>query len=247
LSTHTQKNPEGKRGYFSVTRSLTYSFLIAVPLLALYEVLIIFANSGRMGEIRVSADVWIKRVMANMGGTGLFAIGLAVLLVGVAVFLLERDREIPIRMRYFGWMLLESCVYAGVLGWVVGVTVGTLFNAVPPIPQQIDVVTQLALSLGAGIYEELVFRVVLVGGLFWLLKTIAGDVAAYILSAVIAALIFSAVHYIGSLGDAFTLSSFTFRFLFGLALNALFLLRGFGVAAWTHALYDVSIVFGLWT
>ena len=50
------------------------------------------------------------------------------------------------------------------------------------------------------------------------------------------------MHYIGTLGDAFTLSSFTFRFLFGLALNVVFLVRGFGVAAWTHALYDVMIV-----
>ena len=55
-------------------------------------------------------------------------------------------------------------------------------------------------------------------------------------------LAFSAVHYIGPLGDAFELPSFFFRFLFGLALNGLFLIRGFGVAAWTHALYDVLVV-----
>jgi hypothetical protein len=67
---------------------------------------------------------------------------------------------------------------------------------------------------------------------------------AYIIVALVGALLFSAVHYIGALGDAFTLSSFTFRFLFGLALNAVFLIRGFGVAAWTHALYDVMIVTG---
>ena len=59
------------------------------------------------------------------------------------------------------------------------------------------------------------------------------------------ALLFSAVHYIGALGDAFTLPSFMFRFLFGLALNVVFLVRGFGIAAWTHALYDVMIVTGL--
>ncbi|NBB73510.1 MAG: CPBP family intramembrane metalloprotease, partial [Bacteroidetes bacterium] len=59
------------------------------------------------------------------------------------------------------------------------------------------------------------------------------------------AAIFSAVHYVGPFGDAFTLASFSFRFLFGLALNGLFLWRGFGVAAWTHALYDVMLVVGL--
>jgi membrane protease YdiL (CAAX protease family) len=110
----------------------------------------------------------------------------------------------------------------------------------------------LALSLGAGLYEELVFRVVLVGGLFWLFSTFRGKDSgengwksaspAYLLAAVTGAAIFSAVHYVGALGDPFTLSSFTFRFLFGLALNGLFLARGFGIAAWTHAIYDVLVV-----
>ncbi|HYE57311.1 MAG TPA: CPBP family intramembrane glutamate endopeptidase, partial [Rhodothermales bacterium] len=61
------------------------------------------------------------------------------------------------------------------------------------------------------------------------------------------ALIFSAIHYVGPYGDPFTLPSFVFRALFGLALNAVYLLRGFGVAAWTHAIYDVLVtlhVFG---
>jgi hypothetical protein len=46
----------------------------------------------------------------------------------------------------------------------------------------------------------------------------------------------------GSMGDVFTLQSFTFRFLFGMALNALLMLRGFGIAAWTHSLYDVMVI-----
>jgi hypothetical protein len=57
--------------------------------------------------------------------------------------------------------------------------------------------------------------------------------------------LFSGAHYVGPLGDSFALPSFTFRFLFGLALNVLFLWRGFGVAAWTHALYDVMVVTGM--
>ena len=46
----------------------------------------------------------------------------------------------------------------------------------------------------------------------------------------------------GSMGDYFTLDSFLFRFLFGLILNGIYVTRGFGVAAWTHALYDVIVV-----
>jgi len=64
---------------------------------------------------------------------------------------------------------------------------------------------------------------------------------AGISAALISAVIFSAFHYIGVYGDPWALESFTFRFLAGLAFSALFLLRGFGVAAWTHALYDVFL------
>jgi len=69
-------------------------------------------------------------------------------------------------------------------------------------------------------------------------KRWAGGIAAIVLSA----FVFSLAHYTGSLGEAFTLTSFTFRFLFGVALSAIYLLRGFGMAAWTHALYDIIVL-----
>ena len=53
--------------------------------------------------------------------------------------------------------------------------------------------------------------------------------------------IFSAFHYIGPLGDTLEVGSFVFRMVAGVLLSGLFLLRGFGIAAWTHALYDVFL------
>ena len=234
------------RSYFSVTRSGTYGFLAALPLWAAYELLILLANSERLGEIRVSADIWIKRVLSSFGAVGMFGLGIAVLGVGIAVFLWERKRKLPIRPRYLFMIPLESALYAIVLGWLVGTAIGALFNMVPPQLAQIDGPTQLALSLGAGLYEELLFRVLLVGGLFLVFRRFSEMKVAYITAALIGAAIFSSVHYIGTFGDPFSLSSFTFRFVFGLMLNALYIVRGFGVAAWTHALYDVSIVIGFW-
>jgi hypothetical protein len=58
------------------------------------------------------------------------------------------------------------------------------------------------------------------------------------------ALIFSAFHYIGPFGDRFTLASFTFRAVAGLLFSGLYVLRGFGITAWTHALYDVFLAIG---
>ncbi|MCH8961515.1 MAG: CPBP family intramembrane metalloprotease, partial [Bacteroidetes bacterium] len=133
----------------------------------------------------------------------------------------------------------------------VSTVIGVIFAAAPVTLAAVQMAeqsvwTKLALSIGAGLYEELLFRVLLVGGLYLLLKNVLSqNTAAYMIAAIVGALLFSAVHYIGALGDAFTVSSFMFRFLFGLALNVVFLVRGFGVAAWTHALYDVMIVTGM--
>ena len=230
--------------YFGVTRSATYGFLAALPLWAAYEGLILLANSQRLGEIRVSADIWIKRVLSSFGDLGLAGLGVVVLLIGIAVFIAERKKNVPLKPKYLFLMPLESALYAVFLGWVASTTVGALFNLVPPQVADFDAPTQLALSLGAGLYEELVFRVLLVGGLYLVFTKITDRTVAYTCAALIGAAIFSAVHYIGVFGDPFTLSSFIFRFIFGLLLNVVFLLRGFGIVAWTHAIYDVLLVIG---
>ncbi|MEF8817189.1 MAG: CPBP family glutamic-type intramembrane protease [Salinibacter sp.] len=232
------------RTYHRATRSATYGFLSALPLFALYETMIVLVNVGATRPVRVGAGVWIKELLMMTGASG--GLGLALLVVGGggAAYLLDRHRNIPLRSRYFVGLVGESTAYAVGVALVVSSAVGVLFAAIPPPNGALW--TQLALSIGAGLYEELVFRVLLVGGLAVLLRRLMdSSPRAYVLAAVAGAALFSLAHYVGPLGDPFALPSFTFRLLFGLALNALFLWRGFGVAAWTHALYDVMVVTGL--
>ena len=59
---------------------------------------------------------------------------------------------------------------------------------------------------------------------------------------VLSALIFSAFHYIGPFGDILALPSFLFRAIGGLLFSLIYVLRGFGIVAWTHALYDVGLL-----
>lgn len=112
--------------------------------------------------------------------------------------------------------------------------------------QDFGIGTQLMLSLGAGLYEELLFRVLLVGALALLGERVLGwrRREAGIMACVVGALLFSGFHYIGPFGDPWQLASFTFRFLAGLVFSALYLTRGFGITAWTHALYDVYVTLG---
>src|SRR5947199_174891 len=104
--------------------------------------------------------------------------------------------------------------------------------------------TRLMLSLGAGIYEELLFRVLLVGALAAAARGLLGwrPLTAGIAATLAGAAIFSAFHYIGPYGDRWQLYSFAFRMVAGLFFSALYLVRGFGITAWTHALYDVLLL-----
>ena len=147
-------------------------------------------------------------------------------------------------------MAMESVVYALLFGVVVGTLTQWVLGGVgiSSLSIQADPMSALplrdaiVLSLGAGIYEELAFRVIIVGGLFALFRASGLQPRrAAIFSAVLAAILFSAFHYIGPYGDAWALQSFLFRALAGLAFSVLFLVRGFGVTAWTHALYDIFL------
>jgi hypothetical protein len=110
------------------------------------------------------------------------------------------------------------------------------------------------MSAGAGFHEEVIFRVALFGGGAYALHTWALPLAGFprgkeselragLIAAFTSSLLFSLVHYLGSLGDAFSLSSFVFRFLMGLCFVALFRFRGFAVVVYTHTIYDLLVFF----
>jgi hypothetical protein len=104
--------------------------------------------------------------------------------------------------------------------------------------------TRLMLSVGAGIYEELLFRVVLVAALAWFGQAVLGwrPAVAGLWATLLGAMLFSAAHYVGPYGDQLTLYSFVFRMIAGVFFSGLYLLRGFGITAWTHALYDLILL-----
>ena len=52
----------------------------------------------------------------------------------------------------------------------------------------------------------------------------------------------SAIHHIGVMGDPFTLGTFLFRFFAGILLAVIFHVRGFAVAVYTHAIYDIFVM-----
>ena len=242
-------------GYWSAARAPRHSLTLALPLLLLYEALAFALSREQMGSVRNGADVLLKSLFQGMGGRhGVTIFGILLLAVGGFLVIRDLRRGGAIRPGVLGLMLLESAVYAALLGFVVGILTSVLLSGRLPFAiqanpgglEQFDLPTQLMISLGAGLYEELLFRVLLVSGLAAMARVLMGwrPMAAGVFAAVAGALIFSGFHYVGQYGDAFALSTFTFRAIAGLVFSGLYLTRGFGVTAWTHALYDVFLSVG---
>lgn len=230
------------RSYARDTRSNTYGFLAALPLFVAYELFLLWMSPANGRMLRVGAEVWTKEMLWLIGVNGQLTLGLVVIVLGAVILWHDRHKNIAVRGSYFVGVIVESAVYAVVCALLISAVVGTVFSIVSVLPS--DRLTLIGLSIGAGLYEELFFRVLLVSGLFVIVRGLSDMTRSrsYAAAAVAGALLFSLVHYIGPFGDVFAVSTFVFRFLFGLVLNLLYVTRGFAVAAWTHALYDLMLI-----
>jgi hypothetical protein len=96
--------------------------------------------------------------------------------------------------------------------------------------------------LGAGIYEEALFRLALFSVLVCVLRWVEFPTLAAVLCAAIgSATLFSAAHHIGPYGQGYSNYLFVFRLVAGLYFALLYQLRGFGVAVGAHACYNVMV------
>jgi membrane protease YdiL (CAAX protease family) len=236
-------------GYWAATRAPRYSLMFALPLLLAYEFLARML-SGEEG-IRNGADVLLKSLFVLLGGRhGLTAFAVLLLGTGAVLVVMDWRKSGPPRGWYYLGMVAESVVYAAVFGSVTATLTALLLHGPRGLAlglgPSLALPTQLMISLGAGIYEELLFRVVLVSALARLAAGLFGwrPIPAGVFATLVGAFIFSAFHYIGPLGDTLQVGSFVFRLVAGILLSALYLVRGFGIAAWTHALYDVFLTLG---
>ena len=97
---------------------------------------------------------------------------------------------------------------------------------------------------GAGLYEEVLFRLLLLPAVAFVLERLGASASAAAAWAILLTSgLFSLAHYVGPLGDTFDLYGFVFRALAGGFFAVLFLARGFGIVAGTHAAYDILVGF----
>lgn len=224
---------EGLNEYLLRTRRWQAAVLLTVPLFGVYEAGLLLLTAG---DRRNAADVILRHVLGVRGSWGPVVLNTLVLLLFLAA---SRARASGGVFRFLPLVWLESALYAVLVVPVTRLVVGLGLAAGGGGPA-----TDAVMSIGAGLYEELLFRLVGVAGGFALLVNVAGvdRIWAAVTALVGSALLFSAYHHTGPGGEPWEAGRFAFRFVAGVLLGVLFLLRGFAVTCWTHALYDLMVV-----
>lgn len=214
------------------------SAVLVFPLFLVYQIGIL---SGR-GQNGVD---FLTRALIELGHKDVtnYLIAMSVLLVVYAAVLVLLRRRGSFSPQAFGPMLLESSIYALIMGSIILFVMRSFLGVLPGlfigVKNPIDVIV---ISAGAGFHEELIFRVMLMGGLAWLLTGLMGKRRAWLIALAVSSVLFSIAHHIGPSGEAFTFAAFVYRALAGVFFALVYQMRGFAVAAWTHALYDVYVL-----
>jgi hypothetical protein len=218
-----------------------------VPLLGAYELGVYLLGGTQSQALRNGADAWLRWAL-DVYGIKPF---LAAPLIIVAVFVLWSLRRWDDRPQHtwsiVAGMWMESVVFAFGL-WVIGYNFGPLLRsagvpmATTEFTVRTDALAQIITFVGAGIYEEVLFRLLVITGLAAMLKCANVPAwAALLLAGLGSALLFAAAHHIGPYGEPTDAFRFLYRTTAGVYFALLFWFRGFGVAVGAHALYDVVV------
>jgi membrane protease YdiL (CAAX protease family) len=235
--------------YFRRTRALHVNLLFLAPWLLIYVVCWAWAGDA----VETQAASWLRNGLRLLGSRALFVVTVVVAL-GLSAFVLARLKESRKDAGVFPLMAAEGALYGLLLYGA-----GTVLSRLLPVGRWIglfgwdvtwgDVTTQvqaLGTSIGAGIFEELVFRGVLCWAAFHVLRDVLGADrwSAGIVAIVASAALFSAYHHWGPGGEPWDAARFTFRMHAGALLGVVFLTRGLGIAAFAHGLYDALVLLG---
>jgi membrane protease YdiL (CAAX protease family) len=236
--------------YWRISREPRTAFVAVLPLFVFYQLGILVSGGLGNGVDFVSGTLFavVNRSMPLYLGIQ------ALVFIGFVFAVRHMKKAGALKPTVVPFMLAESAVYALLFGTAVTTLVrslglgkllfisGTAMAAGSPM-SELNIIQKLVSSAGAGLYEELVFRVLLMGGLLWLMDKIKlHRVVAAIVAVVVSSVIFSAVHHVGAMGEAFTMSAFTYRVFAGVMFAVIYRIRGFAVAAYTHAFYDVWVM-----
>jgi membrane protease YdiL (CAAX protease family) len=234
----------GPQGYFARSEMPLASLAFVLPLIVLYELGTWYfaSDPARQTEQRIIAFNLMQDFFRLFGATGRYLPAMAVVLILLCWHVARHDAW-SVRIAHLFGMAGESMLLAIPL-------LGIGFVATHYVEQYLPLfatdaqrtASLLVLSIGAGVYEELVFRLIAFTCLSFVFVDVLGMKRGWagLLMVLFSSLAFALYHYLGS--EQFNLATFAFRTAAGGYFGAVFLFRGFGITAGTHAVYDMYVV-----
>ncbi len=225
---------------------LEASLVLIFPLLLAYEVGVLFV--GRVN----GADVVSRAVYTIAGSRAAYLLIYACVAALYLLWIRREQRYRTLRLEIAAPVVLEAAIYALTLGALITLVLDRLLGlAIASVdPAEVRNIAlavrswidgnSLVGALGAGVHEELVFRLGLFAGFVALLDGLERRFAVA-LALVTSSLLFAAAHHLGAHGEPFSAHAFAFRTLAGMAFGAIFWFRSLAHAVYAHVLYDLVV------
>jgi len=250
-------------GYLPATRHPRSCVVFVLPLLVVYEVGLYLAGPGQPDLLRNGADAWLRLGLAHLGLRASYWAPALLSAVLVLWSVLRRGDRPQNLVSVWTGMAVESAVHAVGL-WALSRALGPMLDGLGiKLATAQDMfgngfsgatgesaasaltepaVRQIVSFIGAGIYEETLFRLLVFSGLAWVFRLADFPwVLSMLLAAGASGVLFAAAHNFGPNGEAFNGYVFLFRTVAGVYFTALYQFRGFGIAVGAHAGYDVLV------
>ncbi len=204
------------------------SLVLIFPLLLAYEIGVLFA--GRVN----GADVVTRGLYEIVGSRAAYLVVHLVFAVAFLVWIRRGRRWATLSLEVAAPVILEAAIYALTLGAVGALLVEKLLG--------LGLGDSLVSAIGAGVHEELVFRLGAMAGLVALLARAGVDRRLSILVALVAScVVFAAAHHLGTHGEPWTAHAFAYRCVAGCAFGLIFWFRSLAHAVYAHVLYDMLV------
>ncbi len=227
-------------GYIKKTRFLAFGMPAILPLIVFYEIMVKVQYREMILDVRNSAELFLKDFFAAFGlNDPIILLSIYITATGIAIYFARKSGYVFPRYYAIFLVVIESMVYAAFLGSVTRFITNQLLRLQTGLAEPLkELLPQILMAVSAGVYEEILFRLIMLGFLLLLLRQLMQSKRwLQIATAVfVSSVIFSVFHYASY--EYFTWSSFTFRFVAGCILGLLFVHRGLAVAVYTHAFYD---------
>jgi hypothetical protein len=247
---------EGPPSYWVASKQPLPILSFLLPLIVAYEVGLALVLRSSEGVLTNKAHETVLQFFDTFGlpaSGGLFLGGAVIVVVLLVWHVLTRT---PWRfdLATTGLMAVESLLWTIpliVLGVVIGSSMAMMApaggGAGPADLSTMSIPERVAISVGAGLYEELLFRMLLIALLHTLLVDVGkvNSTAGAAIAIVISAIAFTVYHPLGGPDGGVAAHRVVFYFLAGLYFGVVYVLRGFGIVVGTHALYDVLVVSAL--